>query len=54
MSDPPLTHSGMARVNEDHTVYLPPTRAIHKWNEPCLPVTQVTGDCKTAVLLTIC
>ena len=36
--DSSLKPSGMARVNEDHTV-LPATHTfIHKWNEPYLPL----------------
>jgi len=38
MSKSPLRHSGMARVNKDHTV-LPATHTfIHKRNEPYLPL----------------
>jgi len=38
MRNSPLRRSGMARVNEDHTV-LPVTHTfIHKWYEPHLPL----------------
>ena len=38
MSNSSLKRSGMARVNENHTVLPDIHTFIHKWNEPHLPL----------------